>query len=88
MSSGEITTDHGAIRSWAEQRGGRPSVVRTGGEGGILRFDFGEKEENLEEIDWDEFFAIFEENRLAFLRQETTADGKQSRFGKFVSRGS
>jgi hypothetical protein len=47
--------------------------------------DFGEPEENLEEISWDEFFAIFDENDLAFLHQEKTADGKVSRFNKFVA---
>ena len=87
MSQARTVTDHGEIRRWAEKRGGRPSVVRTGkGEGGILRFDFGEDDEKLEEIEWDEFFRLFEENDLALLVQDKTADGKTSRFAKFVSR--
>ena len=85
--SSATTTDHAAIRTWAEARKGRPSVVRTQGKGGILRFDFGEKEENLEEISWDEFFEIFEDSELAFLHQDKTHDGKTSRFSKFVHRG-
>ena len=87
MSQATTTTDHDEIRRWAEERGGRPSVVRTGqGPGGILRFDFGEQEESLEEISWDEFFEIFDENNLAFLYQDRTADGGESRFSKFVDR--
>src|SRR3712207_541999 len=69
MSSAEEITDHDRIRKWAEERGGRPSVAKgteKGGEGaGVLRFDFGPKEESLEEIDWDSFFETFEEKKLA-----------------------
>ena len=61
-------------------------MIRNKGEGGILRIDFGDKEENLEPLDWDEFFAIFEENGLAFLHQDKTKDGGESRFNKFVLR--
>ena len=87
MSQAKTTTDHDEIRRWAEERKGRPSVVRTGkGQGGILRFDFGEKDEKLEEISWDEFFKIFDENNIALLHQDKTADGKTSRFFKFVER--
>jgi hypothetical protein len=50
-----------------------------------LRIDFGQPEEKLEKISWDEFFAIFDENELAFLYQDKTEDGV-SRFNKFVSR--
>jgi hypothetical protein len=84
---GKTTTDHDAIRKWAEARGGRPArVTGTGDEGGILRIDFREPDEGLEEIDWDTFFAVFEDRRLAFLHQDETADGETSRFNKFVSR--
>lgn len=90
---GEVTTDHDEIRAWIEVRGGRPSVVEsTEGEkkgkrgGGILRVDFGDKDENLKEIPWEEFFDIFERNKLAFLHQYKTADGAMSRFNKFIAR--
>jgi hypothetical protein len=86
MSTSETTTDHEKIRQWAEARGGHPAKVKTSGKGGILRIDFGEPEENLEQISWDEFFKIFDENELAFLDQEKTADGGVSRFNKFVKR--
>jgi len=86
MSSSETTTDHKKIRKWAEERDGRPAAIRTRGKGGVLRIDFGEKEEAFEEIGWDEFFQIFDENKLEFLYQEETKDGKTSRFAKFVER--
>lgn len=81
----KTTTDHNEIRKWAETRGGRPALVRTDGEGGILRIDFQEPDENLEEISWDEFFQIFEERQLAFLYQDKIS-GRKSRFNKLVDR--
>jgi hypothetical protein len=53
---------------------------------GILRIDFGEKEESLDEISWDEWFQTFDKAQLAFLHQDKTADGKPSRFFKLVRR--
>jgi glutathione synthase/RimK-type ligase-like ATP-grasp enzyme len=88
MSSSETTTDHDEIRRWVESRNGRPAVVK-GTEGkdgeGILRVEFrhGDK---LEDIEWDEFFQTFDDRKLAFLYQDKTSDGKQSRFFKFVKR--
>ncbi len=85
------TTDHNEIRRWVEERGGKPATVkRTGGkdEAGILRINFPgySGEESLEEISWDEFFRKFDEKKLAFLYQDKTSEGKESRFFKFVSR--
>lgn len=90
------TTDHETIRRWVEERGGKPSTVRstTGkNDTGLLRIDFpgrsnrGGKDENtLEEISWEDFFEKFEEKKLAFLYQEKTKTGRESRFSKFVSR--
>src|SRR5918993_4900828 len=86
MSQATTTTDHDAIRRWAEERGGRPSVVRTGRRGGgILRFDFGEDDEKLEETSWEEFFQIFDDSKLAFLHQDEVGSGGTSRFFKFLS---
>lgn len=86
MSAAETTTDHDTIRKWAQARDGHPAKVAATGDGGVLRIDFGEPEEALEEIGWDEFFRIFDENRLAFLYQDETGDGGTSRFNKFVER--
>jgi hypothetical protein len=89
MSSAQKTTDHDEIRKWVEARKGRPSIVgsteENGRKGGLLRIDFGDKDEELEEIEWEEFFGIFDENELVFLHQDKTSDGKTSRFNKFVS---
>ncbi|MCX2721010.1 hypothetical protein [Roseibium salinum] len=87
MSSAVSTTNHETIRKWVEDRGGHPAKVKGSQEGGILRIDFGEPEEGLEEIGWDEFFRIFEENGLAFLHQDETDAGGTSRFNKFIERG-
>lgn len=89
MSEAKTTTNHDEIRRWAEKNGGRPSRVRdTGGknDAGLLRLDFGERDESLEEVSWDEFFKTFDRNRLALLYQEKAADGSPSRFNKFVRR--
>lgn len=94
MSEGKTTTDHDAIRQWAEERGGVPATVKgtaRGGkknseETGILRLDFEPRDEALEEIPWEEFFEKFDKEKLAFLYQEETADGSTSRFHKFVNR--
>jgi hypothetical protein len=82
------TTDCGEIRRWAEERGGKPATVRGTGDGeeaGVLRIAFTDNED-LEAIDWDEFFDKFEEAHLTFLHQDKTAKGKPSRFFKFVER--
>ncbi len=87
MSAAQTTTDHATIRRWIEERGGRPARVADVDDGtGILRIDFGEPEDSLEEISWDKFFEAFEDNELAFLYQEETDDGRDSRFSKFISR--
>ncbi|HWK65004.1 MAG TPA: hypothetical protein VNS34_08690 [Rhizobiaceae bacterium] len=86
MSEATTTTDHDEIRKWIEARQGRPAKVTTSGSGGILRIDFGEPDEALDPIEWEEFFQIFEDNNLAFLHQDKTNDGKTSRFNKFVER--
>ena len=89
-SNSKITTSHDTIRSWVEERGGHPATVKnTSGDGaGILRIDFPgySGEDSLEQISWDDFFAKFDDSGLAFLYQEQTSGGEQSRFNKFVSR--
>ena len=89
------TTNHEEIRRWAEEREGRPASVRGTGSGddvGLLRIDFpGDVGEDKlepiawEEFFWEEFFEKFDEKKLAFLYQETTKDGGESRFFKFIS---
>lgn len=90
MTDGHITTSHDKIRKWAEKRGGKPATVAGTASGkedaGILRLDFEPKDEKLEPISWEDFFEKFEEAHLAFLYQGETADGRISRFHKFVER--
>lgn len=87
----KTTTNHNEIRRWVEERGGHPAKVKGTERGGsaLLRIDYPgySGQDTLEEIDWDEFFEIFDDNDLAFLCQDKTEDGKQSRFSKFVQRG-
>jgi len=86
MSEATTTTNHDEIRNWVQTRRGRPSRVKGARDGGLLRIDFGDPEERLEEISWSDFFEIFDRNKLAFLHQDETADGEKSRFNKFVDR--
>ena len=89
-SSGTTTTDHGKIKQWVEERGGKPASVKDTGKGepGVLRIDFpgyGD-DSKLEGISWEVFFDKFEESELAFLHQDKTAGGETRRFFKFVRR--
>jgi len=73
MAEAKRTTDHDEIRKWAESRGAHPARVRGTGDdedAGLLRLDFDEPEEGLEEITWDEFFEKFDESALALLYQD------------------
>ena len=85
--SDETTIDHGFIRAWAEARDGRPGMlegrVSAGGQK-LLRFEFGTPEPGLTEIAWDEFFQIFEQDRLALEFREIS--GQISRFYRLVPR--
>lgn len=87
------TTNHDEIKRWAEERGGKPACVQgTGGKEdvGVIRIEFpgkpGAKEDNLQEISWDEFFEKFDDRGLALVYQDHTADGQKSNFNKLVSR--
>ena len=85
--SDQTTTDHGFIRAWAEARDGRPGMLekRVSATGApLLRFDFGTPETGLTEIAWDEFFAIFDGDRLALEYRDTP--GLISRFYRFLPR--
>ena len=91
-SNSRITTNHDTIRKWVEERNGKPATVKNTGSGredvGILRIDFPGYSggDSLEEISWDDFFRKFDDSGLAFLYQDNTSGGEQSRFNKFVSR--
>lgn len=90
-SESTTTTDHEEIRRWVEEHDGKPASVK-GTEGsddaGVLRIDFpgGAGEDELEHIGWDDWFAKFDAEGLAFLYQQQKADGSDSTFFKLVSR--
>ena len=86
----KTTQDHEEIRRWAEERGGKPSHVKSTGSGedvGILRIDFPgfSGEGSLEPISWEQWFDKFDERKLALLYEEETAGGERSNFNKIVS---
>ena len=89
QSEAKQTTDHNEIRRWAEKHKRKPATVKNTEHGkeraGILRIAFRD-EENLEEISCDDFFEKFDESDLAFLYQDKTKDGHESRFFKSVKR--
>ena len=91
MSSSNTTTDHDEIKQWAEDRGGKPARVKdAGGDGDLIRLMFPDAkqadDDGLEEIEWDRWFENFEENKLALIYQDETADGEKRSFNKLVSR--
>ena len=89
----QITTDHVAIRQWAEARGGKPAAVKRthdDDDPGIIRLMFPgaphADDGSLEEITWEEFFEKFDEAKLALLHQDTRAGGGKSLFNKLIGR--
>lgn len=91
MATSAITTDHEFIKQWVGARGGKPAKVKgtgTSDDTGILRILFPGQgsDSRLEEISWEMFFKNFEDNGIAFLYQEKTLAGEESRFFKFVMR--
>lgn len=90
--SSQTTTDHDEIRSWVEERGGKPVSIEGTGRGnkkaGVLRIDFpgGASNPPLKPISWKAFFEKFDEAGLAMVYQDETADGSTSYFSKFVDR--
>ena len=89
-SESHTTKDHDEIRSWVEEHGGKPVIVKgTEGDGdgaGVLRIDFpgGAGEEYFDPISWDEWFESFDSLGLSFLYQAHKADGSDSTFFKLI----
>ena len=81
------TTDHDAIREWADKHGAKPAAVESthsDDDVGLIRIMFPDApnshHENLVEITWDEFFKEFDERRLALVFDD------KSLFNKLVGR--
>lgn len=85
MSDSFVTQDHEEIRQWIEQRGGHPATVTAFKDSdgpGVLRVSF--PEPGLQRISWTDFFKKLDDENLALVCQEETADGDTSRFCRFV----
>lgn len=80
MPTAKKTRDHAKIKHWVEQRGGRPAILKDtkhdGGCDNVLRIKFDESEEDLVEVQWRDFFEIFEQQGLAFAYDDD-GDGEE-----------
>jgi hypothetical protein len=74
----QTTTDHDEIRDWVEHLNGKPQLIESpeaGAEKSGLRISFpGDKRDTFfgtskiaRDANWGEFFAIFEDQELAFV---------------------
>ena len=82
-----VTRNHDVIRQWAEKRDAVPATIEGTEHGdhlGVLRLDFpgGDSPDTsrLRHVDWDEWFATFDQRGLNFIYQEHRADGRESNF--------
>lgn len=85
----ETTTDHDAIRKWADGHGAKPAAVESThseDDVGLIRIMHPEAPNshhgNLVEITWDEFFEEFEAKGLAMILDP------KSNFSKIIKRES
>lgn len=81
MSAAGKTKDHDEIRRWVEFHKGNPVQVKA--TDGLLRINFGEMNEEFEELSWEDFFQKFDESDLTFLY----SPDEKSKFNKFVREG-
>ncbi|MCO6490704.1 MAG: hypothetical protein J5I98_19970 [Phaeodactylibacter sp.] len=76
------TVDHEDIQSWAEARRARPvRLKRFENErvGDRIKFRFpGDEYPDAEDLSWDEFFDIFDRERLEFLFEDIADEAVES----------
>jgi hypothetical protein len=75
-------TDHDEIRTWIEEGNGQPGKMA---ETELLSVYFGQPEDDIQSIEWEEFFEIFDRNNLAFMYEDRSA-GDTTSFFEFVDR--
>lgn len=83
-----VTTHHDVIRQWADDRKATPATVPGTEHGdllGVLRLDFGDDDDRLRHVSWEEWFTTFDERRLNFIYQEERSDGHTSTFFRLES---
>ena len=64
----QYTREPDVIRTWAQERGGRPARVR-GSE--VLRLAFEKLPSNWEAISWEEFFQTFDRSGQMFMYEDS-----------------
>lgn len=87
----KATVDHSIIRNWIEAHKGKPAVID--GKRG-LRIDFpGNFDEvflsearSTDDVSWDVFFKVFEENNLAFMYMIEGNDTDPTVTYRFINR--
>jgi hypothetical protein len=90
MSTINVTVDHTEIRQWVEARQGKPARARgigTDGRDHVLGIEYDDDPmgaEVVELISWDDWFASFDADHLAFIHEDDTMGGKLSRFSQIV----
>ncbi|WP_028033677.1 hypothetical protein [Chelativorans sp. J32] len=98
MADTIVLTDHEEIRDWAAARAGQP-VLRTLGtsqDEPVLGFSFGQQAYqdtdqgwdeigNVEIIEWDDWFRLFDERELALVVAEDVP-GQREEFHEFIRR--
>lgn len=86
----KTTTNHEEIQQWAQSRGGRPARIHNSfgapADGSVLQIDFLHEKYNddVEEITWEDFFAMFDREHMVLVYQTETEGGKPSCFGRIV----
>jgi hypothetical protein len=91
----KTTIDHNEIRKWVEAHRGFPAAVSGSGSGdlgenfdpGVLRIDLpgAAGEEELTPVSWEDWFAKFDREELAFVSQERKAGSAESAFYELVT---
>ena len=101
MADTILITDHEAIRDWAAARSGFPAIVDISPAGGtqpMLRLVFDQaayqdqdradrpaNAGGYELVEWDEWFKLFDESKLALVVEEEVP-GRRDNYHQFVRR--
>jgi len=98
MAETKVLTDHEEIRDWSAARAGQPALSDPGfgGAEAELRLVFGQHAYQdtdqgwdeiggVEIIEWDEWFRIFEERKLALV-VSVDVPGQREEFHEFIRR--
>jgi len=83
------TTDHFIIQDWAEYRYGHPARIKNFEDvfyhgGLVVHFEDDEPDLDIEDISWEEFFHIFDDNNMVFMFSRNKPSGNLSYFYRLV----